>query len=238
MRKLVLVALVIGGLSQATGCIISSDDDDDDDFQSGYIDFTWNLTEGVDETPAACPPGATTVRSISIPSTGQEIPDAYDCADGGHVSAGLPPDTYTVYLNVENDNGSVLYAQSYSETGVEVTEGGTTPLTFDVAVDGGYIGLTWTIEGGEATTAACDGVGATDVGVLATLVGTADATDDLFDCDAGEGTTKKILTGEYTVEVSLADAGGALCDVCAERDVTIEYGNYFEDLGNFDFTTN
>ena len=37
MRKLVLVALVIGGLSQATGCIISSDDDDEN---TDWVRFT------------------------------------------------------------------------------------------------------------------------------------------------------------------------------------------------------
>ena len=85
MNKLALSALMIGGLFQATGCIITTDDGD----EVGFFDVSWS-------PDGACPDGAAAEIISMEKSSGQMFTDIYNCTDGGGVTAGLALGDYDV----------------------------------------------------------------------------------------------------------------------------------------------
>ena len=235
MKKLVFAALMLGGIAQATGCIITSDDDDDDTAQ---FEITWNLTAG--DTDAAITCADASVASIGVISQltgGQDWIDLYDCIDGYNATAPLPLGDFTVWVEAL-DAGDNMIAQSNSQVATLDVGGELVPLTYTFPVDGGFMALTWALwdyDTGDPET--CTGVGSGGVGVLSTVVGSTDAFDDLFDCEDGEGITGKLPIDQYTVVVDIldtADPPGSLGQ-SQPRTVDIEYGNHLHDLGNFDF---
>jgi hypothetical protein len=237
MKKLVFAALMLGGLAQTTGCIITSDDDDDDVINTAQFDVTWNLTEGASEAAAACADwGITTIQVVSAPTVGSEYIDLYDCIDGYNATAPLPLGDYTVWVNAL-DSSDYMVAQSNSQAATLDLGGELVPLTFDFPVDGGYFALTWNLVDMSDNPLTCTEVGSGGVGVLSTIVGTADAYDDLFNCEDGEGVTAKVDIADYTVVVDILDTAeppGSL-GMSEPRTVSIEYGNELNDLGNFEF---
>ncbi len=99
--------------------------------------------------------------------------------------------------------------------------------------DDGAMRLTWRItEAGTAST--CDAVGGVTVRVIATRTSTGTHVEDLFDCDAGSGTTGDVRAGTYSVSIQLLDGTGrALSD-----DFTVQTRVTEGDeasLGDFDF---
>ncbi len=238
MKKLVFAALMLGGLAQTTGCIITSDDDDDDDVvNTAQFDVTWDLTEGESEVAAACADwGIETIQVVSAPTTGTEYIDLYNCTDGFNATDPLPLGDYTVWVNAL-DAGDNMVAQSNSQMSTLDLGGDLVPLTFSFPVDGGYFALTWDLVDTGDNVLTCSEVGSGGVGVLSTIVGTADAYDDLFNCEDGEGVTAKVDVADYTVVVDILDTAeppGSLGS-SEPRTVSIDYGNHLNDLGNFEF---
>ncbi len=234
MKKLVFAALLLGGLSQATGCIISSGDD-----PVGYFDITWSLSSANNE---GCG-DAVTARVTSQDSTGFEFVDLFDCVAGGGTSAPLPLDNYTVWVDLLDVNDA-LYAQSAAAaTSIDI-EGETVGVVFPITTDAGYMALSWTLEddaSGAALT--CAEVGVSSVSVLATVVGgAATFVDDVFPCDMNsnscDGTscvTGEIDLGSHTVVVSVLDSSDLSLGESQPRTVDFTFGNQLEDLGNFTF---
>jgi hypothetical protein len=236
-------ALVLGGLSQAAGCIIVSDDDPDV-VETAAVQVTWDLVNGGD--PAGCPAGATTA-AINALRAGDADPYVflYDCADGTGATVDefgdydLPLDSYDVWVDLTDDSGAVLYAQSELAT-INLDQPGelaTAIYTIDVA--NGFFDVAWTLESSSGSALTCADVGGEDgVSVLSTISGTTEAFDDLFDCENGGGTTFELPIADYTVAVSIIDdpdgpgpqAGVSLGDADIIQ-TSIDYGNQFRDLG-------
>lgn len=223
MKKLVLAALFIGGLSQAAGCIITTEEDD-----TGHFDLTWSLVPdcGI----------ASTASVHSLHSNGQEFIDVYDCIDGGGLTAPLPFGNYTVWVDFLDASNNTI-AQSFSQTATIDLGGEHVALSFtSIPRDQGFFAATWTINDG-TNDLACADVGAGGVSILSTLVGSGGTGfDDIFDCSAGTGTTAGLDIGDYVVVVSLLETGtDANLGSSMPRNASLLWGNQLEDLGNFEF---
>jgi hypothetical protein len=77
-------------------------------------------------------------------------------------------------------------------------------LTGCVDASGGGFDATWSITISGAS-AACADVGATQVSVLSTRVGTSSGNDDIFTCDDGGGLTDTYDAGDYVIVATLLD---------------------------------
>lgn len=228
MNKLVLTALMLGGLSQATGCIISSGGDD----PAAQLRVNWQLTSlGGDP----CPPNGS-VEVVSQRAGGAEFIDIYDCVAGEGVTASLPLGTYTVWVNVITAD-NLLWAQSFATDVTLDLDGEIVPVNFDILTDEGYLFATWNIiEDATGNPLTCAEAGAGGVSILSTLVDSGGmGYDDIFTCEDGEGMTSPLPIGEYTVVTSLLDDNDAVLGQSLARDAEIQYGNELVDLGNFEF---
>jgi hypothetical protein len=229
MKKLVLSAFVIGGIAQTTACTVET-------VEEGDMEVAWVLTAGDnDELIADCPGDLSTATVISVnDATGEQFIDAFDCVDGVGVTGLLPAGPYTVAVDIL-DEADVLFAQSLADT-TAVDDGFTTVVpTFEFPADGGFFELTWTLTD-DTRDLTCAEVAATDVTVFSTPITSGGAAlQDVYNCEDGVGRTGKIPVDSYEVIVSLFDAVGNDLGDSLPREVSIDFGNQFEDLGNFEF---
>ena len=228
MTKLAFLSLAA---SLATGCVVQ----EEPYYEDATITGAWSFHNIATNTQTGCPAGFGTVRMVSQPldsrlaPVGEPFLDLFDCFDGRHTSAYLPPDIYEVWLEVTSDGGGSLYAQSTSRI-VDVIE---RDALFDAQIlnDGGYFLLDWQLRG--ATTnqnVSCDGIGSVEV--LATLSGTTAAIGDKFTCRDGSGLTAGLLNGAYTVSVQALDASDrALGTAPTLTSKAIRDRNQITDLG-------
>jgi len=242
MKNLVFAALVLGGLSQATGCIISSGDDD-----TGGIHASWSLIERLATDPPAdnaiaCgDAGVATIRVTSRPvGGGTDYVDLFDCIDQNGHTAALPTGGYIVWIDAL-DSGNGLVAESFSGD-YTVTSGGTTGADFSFPVDVANMDFTWTLVDA-ATNAAlsCSDVASGGVDVIATPVANQTTfTANIFNCEDGSGRAIDNYLGDNTVVVDILDQSDPplALGTSVERTVTLDFGNQVEDLGNFEFAFN
>ncbi len=211
MKNLVFVALLLGGLSQATGCIISSGDDNTD----GSFQVSWELQSRLSATPGAITCGdadVVTIRTTSQPAAGGEIVDLFDCGVGVDETAPLPQTDYTVWVNAL-DAADALVAESFSQD-ASIFDSNPVGVNFSFPVNVGYFGLTWTLvnvtNGGVPTT--CADVGGDGLEILSTPVnGGGTGFDEIFDCTDGSATTTLDMPlDDYTVSITLNDAQTAI----------------------------
>lgn len=230
MKNLVFATLLLGGLSQATGCIITSDDDPVD--ESSFL-VSWNLTAAPDDQNApvainCADSGVATIRTVSEPTGGAQIIDLFDCVDGSHQTAPLPLADYLVWVQAL-DAGELMLAQSFAseETLFDANPVG---VSFTFPVNIGWLGLSWTLVGDTCQTG--DGVS-----VLTTPVnGGGTFFDEVFNCvDGAATTTQNIPIDDLTVSVSLIDTDDNVLGQSEPRSTAIQYGNHLVDLGNFEF---
>lgn len=208
MKNLALGSLIALLASQATACIIY---DDEPYYEDATITAEWSFKNLANETFTGCPIGFDTVRLVSQPVNsrleplGEPFIDLFDCVDGRHPSALLPPDVYQVWIEVVSSSQSSLYAQSTSAI-VDVIDRDAT-FAATILNDGGYFLFDWELRGATTNAAlSCGAAGTDTVSILTTLVGTTEAHDDLFDCAAGSALTSGRLNGTYTVSVAALDA--------------------------------
>lgn len=234
MKNLVFATLLIGGLSQATGCIITTDDDPVE--QSSFL-VSWNLTAADDndrDAPLAAidcaSAGIDTIRTVSEPDGGAQIVDLFDCVDLNKETAPLPLANYLVW--VQALDGDVMVAQSFAAE-ASLVNANPVGVDFTFPINAGWLGLTWTLVGGDCI--AGDGVS-----VLTTPVnGQGSFFDEIFNCvDGAATTTYNIPVDDLTVSVSLIDANDTVRGQSQPRSTSIEYGNHLVDLGNFEFDFN
>jgi hypothetical protein len=243
MKKLVLATLMIGGLAQATGCIITSGDDDPGD---GFAQFRvgWTLTAGENDNVATCPPGATTAQVVTTrsgtscnpnsPGAGCFV-DLFNCADGENATALIPLGSYDVFVNITDTSTATLFAQSFVQGANLSTDGSLVPVNFTFPVDGGFFELSWTLsDAGGQLSCADEEIGA--VSVLATLIDDSSFNDDIFRCEDGSAITGKQFIGDYTVVVSILDElDDSVVQDADPIDTSIDFGNEINDLGVFNF---
>jgi hypothetical protein len=228
MKKLALLAIVA---SQAAGCVMH----DEYYYEDATISGEWSFLNIATNTETACPVGFNTVRMISQPvdarlaPVGEPFIDLFDCADGRHSSAFLPPDVYEVWLEVVTDSGNSLYAQSTSKI-VDVIDRDAL-FSAQILNDGGYFLLDWQLRGKVSNQeVSCDGV--SSVEILSTLAGETEAVGDKFTCRDRSGLTAGLLNGTYTLSVAALDANNrALGTTPAITSKAIRDRNQITDLG-------
>jgi hypothetical protein len=169
------------------------------------IAVSWHLM--TDDAATGCPVGFDTARVVSQVGNGAPIYDLFDCADGAGVTAPLPPDVNTVWVEITDNTGTNLYAQSLAML-VDLSSGNDGAASFDIHNDAGYFQAAWILNGA-GSTASCDQVvGLDGISLLATVDGTSTAFEDIWDCGPGYGVTSPLPEGAYTVAVSALDNAG------------------------------
>jgi len=233
MKNLVFAALLLGGLSQATGCIISSDDSSSD----GSFLVSWDLQTRLAASPGAiscADAGVTTIRTTSQPVAGGMIVDLFDCSVGVDETAPLPQTDYTVWVDAL-DSADALVAESFSQD-ASIFDTNPVGVDFSFPVDIGYFGLTWTLtrDGVQET---CADEGGDGLEILSTPVnGGGTGFDEIFDCSDGSATTTSDLPlDDYTVSITLIDANDQPLNNPENKSTSLDYGNQLNDLGNFEF---
>ena len=228
MNKLALSALLVGGLFQATGCIITTDDGD----EFGSFNVTWQST-------GACPADAAAEVISQNRATNEVFTDIYFCTDGVGSTASLPLGDYDVWVEITSDDGSALFAQSNALSASLNFDGdfvGVDLPTFPM--DEGYFGLTWSLLDGGGNALTCAEVFSGGVDIVATSASTSEAIVDVFNCEDGSAVSAEYPIDTYTIVVDVLDENDAALGSSVARDESITFGNELVDLGNFDFTFN
>jgi hypothetical protein len=228
MKHLLLLAFA----SQAAGCVYYADGEGT--YEDALITGAWSFTNIATGVTTDCPAGFGTVRMISQPvdtrlaPIGQPYVDLFDCADGRHTSAYLPPDVYEVWLEVVNNRGTETYAQSTSKI-VDVIERDAL-FSAEILNDGGYFLLDWQLRGARTNTAlGCEGIDGVEIN--ATLSGSSEAKTDIFDCRDGSALTAGLRSGAYTLSVSATDASDRAVGTTSAQTSAIRDRNQVTDLG-------
>jgi hypothetical protein len=108
-------------------------------------------------------------------------------------------------------------------------------LSYEISLDRGSFGLTWTIAD-DGRSARCADVNAGEVRVASTLVGPDGTTyDDFFSCIDGEAITPGLVLGDYRVGVTLVDGARASLHQPLLIEASLDFGNAFVDLGSVEF---
>src|SRR5687767_5247456 len=146
MNKLALAGLIA---ALASGCVVR--EDPYYEYEDATITGEWSFMNIATDSRTGCPQNFGTVRMISQPLDGRLRPigepfiDLFDCVDGRHTSAFMPPDIYEVWLEVVTDGGGTMYAQSTSKI-VDVIERDAL-FAATILNDGGYFVLDWQLRG-------------------------------------------------------------------------------------------
>jgi len=236
--------LVCGTLLAATstilgsGCIIESDDSID-------VTATWTFKHIADGTARSCPVGFNTaaviaqeVTPLTLRPIGSKIIDLYDCNAGAGFDTLRRNSTYLMYVQIQNDSGSSVYAQGGQQAFIDtrVDSGFST----EILDDGGYFFLTWDLvdKASNAPLACGDVAGlTTSAGAVETVstnvANTTSFKSDKFTCTDHAGTTSGLVAGRYRVSVSAAiDGTGAVSDSVSLDNKDINAPNGVTDLGH------
>ena len=227
MRKLVLGTLLLAGLSQAlTGCIISSGDDDNGGGGGTGILYrvTWTCPDAADSI---------TFTATDSASGASLSPDTFDCA-AGTADILYDPGSYDIDIQPSNGAGDDFYDEVDQVSG---NDGDLVQANFDFLADvgdNGFFGLTWTMAGEDPATG-CDANGVADV-VLVMLTSPAGSADVTFNCTDGNGVTDPLPLGPYQLGVTAEDSGGNALSNIDPVNLSLDYGDQFNDIGNVNFT--
>ena len=223
--------------TSAAGCVVTTD---------AVITAQWSL-ETVAGAKLSCPPGITTAAVYAQPVDTNYAPigspyiDLYDCDAGIGDSAPLPPDVYSVWVQLTTEGGGSTYAASTTLNENSPTDDYFVNVldvdqTFKTTIleNGGYFQFDWDLRDSvtNAPLTCASGVVA-KVAALTTTVSTPVMSfDDRFPCDKQFGLTGALLQGAYTVEISAIDAaGGGLGPQTELLNRTIQAPNKVTDLG-------
>jgi hypothetical protein len=231
-RTMIITALC---LLASTGCVVTTEGED------SRVRVTWNLVAGDDNAPSACPRGVNTAAVVSEPvndgdstiGDGDEIYDLFDCAARIGQTGALSPGRYEVWVDIY-DTADRLVAQSSAQV-VDLGVGDLRDIVYDISLDHGSFGLSWTISDG-ARGLSCGQVNGREVWVASALVGPNGTTyDDLFQCVDGQAVTPALPLGVYDVGVTLVDGARQAMHEPLVIESSLDWGNAFVDLGSIEF---
>jgi hypothetical protein len=236
MKKLVLGAL-LAAVASSTGCIIS--DDDPIEPTDAVITARWSFTHFEDNTARSCPTAFQTTAIIAQPwdpisnrLIGSPVEDLFNCSAGSGTTDPLDG-IFLVWVQVETDSGSSVYAKS--ESVYVDTADGDVSIDFPIYDDAGFFFLTWDLEDSAGRPVTCEEAGEGDavtVETVATITGSSFMLTDQFDCDHYFGTTAPLLADSYTVSVGAAvdDIGIGAAPTLINKTITAPSG--LTDLGH------
>lgn len=242
MKKLVLFSFIVAMVSQVTGCIISSGDDGGGG--SGYITAQWDI-KSVDGTSLQCPAGFDTAALYSqeIDSNygnvgGVITGDLFDCSAFSGVSAPLPATTYYSWIQIENHDGSTVYASTV-QAYVDLTLSDKT-FSANIYDDGGYFQMSWALTVGGSPSSCAANSDITGVEAISTEVGNPNnAVSDIFQCSDHYGVTDVLPAGTYTISVDAFNSAMTAVGTAAPiTNKSIQVQNRVTDLGTITIPLN
>lgn len=237
MKKLVYAALLLGGLSQATGCIITSSDDDGPGGGPGGgggdtagLGVAWSLDPG-------CPAGATTIRIAADDGSGAlPFEDLTDCsAEGVFDVTDLPLGTYDVWIEVIDDDGA-LFAQSGIETVVLDVRGDIVEVPeFVVLTEEAFFQVEWALfDAATEVGLTCEEAAVDNVSLTASVIPqdiNVDPFDSEWNCEDQAGITHPMPLGDYTIVMFANRPDGAALGATDSFEGSLVVGNEVVDLG-------
>lgn len=251
MRKLVLGTLLTGLMLAGSGCIFTSDDDDDG--VSDGSDGSDGGDDGGDGPCGAsfvgilyqptweCPPEADTITFTTFPDGSSTSLDPFtvNCDDLQPADICYDPGIYDIEVTPDGPVDGVFASQFDTIDGVD---GDLFEPDFAFSQDGGFLDVSWTINGEDPATACVKG---DTIEIVATLADDPGKPfiDDAIPCLDGSAIVPPDLdgwpVGEYTVDVVLVDAGGtAISEPFPLTDVFITFeGELSPDVGTVDLIT-
>lgn len=232
MKNLVLGAL-LAAASLTSACTISSSTPTD-----AVITARWSFKHFADGTARSCPTGYQTASVISQAWDpinnqlfGPKVIDKFNCADG--VGTTDPLDgIFLVWVQIENDAGTAVYAQS-EQSYIDTADGNAT-INLNILDDAGQFFLTWDIvrQGSNAPLTCADVGPGAKVGTSATIVGSTFLLADNFPCNHYYGTTDPLIAGTYTVAIQALLNNAALGSGITLTNKTVSSPNGLTDLGH------
>lgn len=226
MNKLAISALMVGGLLQATGCIITTDDGGS---EAAFLDVAWTVDPG-------CPGGGAAQVVALNKVTNQTVTNVYDCIDGAGVTNPIALGDYDVWVEIRSNDLTTLFAQSLAVAVTVDIDGETAIVDLpSFPLDDGFFAFTWNLTDAAGAPLTCAAAGSGGMRIGATLADTTQAEFNIYDCDAGEGVTNPLGVGLYTFVVDVMDLNDASIQSSAAEEATISFGNELVDLGNFEF---
>lgn len=235
MRRLVWVCLAaLAATTAACGTNNGDDIGDDDIGDVGFITADWNFKDVEnDQIVQECPPGFDTaaVNSNSL-TGGEDFVDLYDCgALTGTPDEGYPIDAYSVFVSIEDTNGTNVFATSLPAD-IDLTEQDATYQT-TILIDGGYFAFAWNlVDAATNDPLDCAGAGNPDsIEIISTIAGPGEMISDKFTCEDGAGLTAGLLAGDYTVSIGANNAADDRIGAPVEINTSIAPQNEVTDLG-------
>lgn len=227
MNKYLLGSLLVATVSQAAGCIIT-----DGTEGNRTIGASWSIK--ANNQQVTCPPGFNTARVIAHPhqllatdTSGDKI-DLFNCESRSGITAPLPSDEYDVWVEIVDQTGAAVYAQSVP---VYVDLRNTDKdVSFDIHTDKGYFFMNWALSGQRSgAPLACS-----QVPTLASisLDTTPAAAATLFNCEQQAGYSQAYAAGVYQVAASaLNSAQESLGESSTFANKRIQAPNQITNLG-------
>jgi hypothetical protein len=231
-RTMLIAALCV---QASAGCVVTSQGED------SRVRVRWNLVAGDDNAPAACPPGVVTAAVVAEPVSdgddtlgdGDEIYDLFDCVDGSGRTDALPSGRYDIWVDIYDDADRLVAQSGLQEVVLGVGE--QRDLVYEISLDRGSFGLSWSISDGASSTT-CAAVNGGEVWVASTLAGPSGTSfDDFFRCTDGQAVTPGLPLGDYRVAVTLVDGVRLPLHQPLVLETALDFGNAFVDLGHIDF---
>ncbi len=228
MNKYLLGSLLVATVSQAAGCIIV----DGNEEGNRTIGAAWSIKSNNQQV--ACPLGFNTARVIAHPhqrlatdTSGDKI-DLFNCDARSGITAPLPADEYDVWVEIVDQTGAALFAQSvpvYVDLRSVDKD-----VTFDIHTDKGYFAMNWALSGqSSGAPLAC-----AQVPTLASIsLDTTPATAaTLFACEQQSGFSQAYPVGVYQVAASaLNSAQESLGESSTFANKQIQAPNQITNLG-------
>jgi len=235
-----LAAFLIAAACPACVIHTTGDDGGGGGGDSATIAARWSLRNMADGASTACPAGFDTAQLISQPVDANNVPagdpivDLFDCNARAGTSAALPPDVYQVWIEIQNHDGSSVYAQSLSQfVDVRVQN---KAIATQILNDGGYFQLSWDLVGKTSQRALnCAQVAGGIDSVEAISTSVADAHrfyNDKFTCEDHAGVTSGLLQGTYTISIDATNGDKSIGTAASLASNVIHGQNQVTDLGH------
>lgn len=215
MKNLIVGSLIALAASQAAGCIITSGDDDPIE-EDAYITANWEVRSIESNAAISCPPGVDTAALVSKSTDGAPCDpilggsdtcvELFDCGARSGVSAPLVPNIYQSWIQLQNHDGSMVYAKSIAAI-VDVIDADKS-FSAQILADGGYFQFAWDLVGEQSNASlGCAEAGVTGSGagiqLQAFISGSDQSLGDIYDCEEGIGDlaviTPGYLEGDYEI---------------------------------------
>jgi hypothetical protein len=213
MKNLVLGALLAAAVS-STACSTSGD-------TSAVITAQWSFNTYANRNGPAtdpCPTGFDTATVYVRPwdpfvgdFTGPALAsDLFNCSAKQGTTDPLDG-IFQVWVQIENHDGSLVYAQSESEV-IDTADGDQSITLPTLFKDAGYFDLTWDLfRSGSNQRLRCADAGISSSGRISTTAAAVSNNMlyiDKFSCDDGFGITEELPAGLYDVTVTVSSAPG------------------------------